>query len=93
MLLVAIAALALALVIEHRRRQLSEELASANEQMARAEARRARAVAQQARDEARQAEAQLRMARDEAEGSIPVSPQDIIGPATQRGAGRKEGGP
>jgi hypothetical protein len=93
MLLVIIAALALALVIEHRKRQLSEELALANEQMARAEAQRALAVAQQARDEARQAQAQLREARDEAKGSIPVSPQDTTGPATQRGAERKEGGP
>jgi hypothetical protein len=93
MLLVVIAALASALVIEHRKRQLSEELALANEQMARAEAQRALAIAQQARDEARQAEAQLREARSEADGSIPGSPRDTTRRAIHGEAARKERGP
>jgi hypothetical protein len=57
MLLVVIAALSLSLVLEHRKRVLSEELARANEQRARAEAARALDRAAQAQASAAQAQA------------------------------------
>jgi hypothetical protein len=76
MLLVIIAALSLALVVEHRKRALSEQLASANERTARYEADLARAEAQRALDQVRRAEAQSRRARDQVSGSMPRTPRD-----------------
>jgi hypothetical protein len=64
MLLILIAGLSIALVIEHRERELSEQLALAREQRALAEARRAE-------DLARHVQAQLRKALDEAKNSTP----------------------
>jgi hypothetical protein len=80
MLQVIIAALALALVVEHNKRVLSEQRALANEQEARAEAQRALAEAQLARDQARQFEAQFHKILDEAKGSIPRSAGESPGP-------------
>jgi hypothetical protein len=76
MLLIIIAALTLALFVEHRKLVLSEQLALANERRAREEAQRARAYAQRALAQLRQAEAQARNAVDEAKGSIPISPRE-----------------
>jgi hypothetical protein len=50
MLVVIIAALASALIVEHRKRVLSEQLAVANERRAQYEAELARAEAQRALD-------------------------------------------
>jgi hypothetical protein len=85
MLLVIIVALSLALVVEHRRRVLSE-------QRARVETQQALAEALLARNYARQAEARLRKALDEAASSVPRPSGDSPGRATQAGAKRKEGG-
>jgi hypothetical protein len=93
MLLVIIAALAAALVVEHRKRVLSEQLAAANEQKARAEAERALAEAQLARDQARQSEARFRKLVDGAKGSMRTPPTETPGPTTPAGPERKEGGP
>jgi hypothetical protein len=64
MLLILIVGLSIALVIEHRKRELSEQLAFAREQRALAEARRAEDLAQHV-------QAQLRKALDEAKNSTP----------------------
>jgi hypothetical protein len=72
MLLVVIAALATALVVEPRRRLAAEaeKMRAENEaRLAAAEAYAARVVAEHARAQAEQAEAQLRKAIDDAKGS------------------------
>jgi hypothetical protein len=71
MLLVVIAALAIALVMERARRVRSEEMARANQELARVEADEALAQARQAEVAFQQAQAQLRKALDEAKRSNP----------------------
>jgi hypothetical protein len=73
MLLIIIAALSLALFVEHRKLVLS---ALANERMARYQALLAQDQARRALDQLRQAQAQARKAVDEPKGSIPISPQE-----------------
>jgi hypothetical protein len=76
MLLVIIAALSSALVVEHRQRVLAERLAAANEQRAQYEALLARAQAQRALDQARRAEALARKAKGQARDSMRRAPPE-----------------
>jgi hypothetical protein len=92
MLLVIIAALASALVVERWKRVGSERRALAEAQRAEAEARLALARALRARAQVAQAKAQAK-AVVEAERPTPISPQETPGQATLAGAERKEGGP
>jgi type II secretory pathway pseudopilin PulG len=83
MLLVIIAALASALVVERWKRTVEEQRALAVAERALAEALRAEA----------QAVAQARKAGDEAKGSVPAPPRETSGRATQAASERTESGP
>jgi hypothetical protein len=90
MLLVIIAALASALVVERWKRTVEAQRALADARRAEAEARRALA---QSRWAQAQAVAPARKAGDEAKGSVPVPPRETSGRATQAAAEQKESGP
>jgi hypothetical protein len=82
MLLVVIFGLALALVMEHRRSRVAEQMALANAARAAEEAHRARAAAELA-------EARLRTAQEEAKGSSPRPAGEAPG-GTAAGGGRQD---
>ena len=90
MLLVIIAALASALVVERWKRTVEAQQALVVAEMAEAEARQA--LAQSLRAQA-QAVAQAQEAGDEAQGSVPVPARGSSGQATQAAAEQKESGP
>jgi hypothetical protein len=71
MFLVIILTLSLALVVERRKGEQSEQLALRNEN--------AVARARQARAEVQEAQAQIRKARDEAKRSIPGTSSESLG--------------
>jgi hypothetical protein len=89
MLLVIIAALASALVVERWKQTVEAQRALADARRAEAVARRALAQSQAQA----QAAAQARQAGDEAKGSVSVPPRKTSGRATQAAAEQKESGP
>jgi hypothetical protein len=90
MLLVIIAALASALVVERWKGTAEAQRALVYARRAEAEARRALAQAEQAQV---QAVAQAQKAGDGPKGSVPVPPRQTSGRATQAAAEQNESGP